>query len=76
MKNALVWIGALVVLAFVLSYWKWMVAAAVITGLALAWSKFVASFRRRRQKAALDRWNGEVALRSTLAARANAQHQQ
>lgn len=72
MKNALGWIGAFLVLAFMLTYWKWIVGAAVL-GL-VVWGAYLAasawSSRRR------ERLNGERARNAGLAARADAQHQQ
>ncbi|NKS62357.1 hypothetical protein GS966_19940 [Rhodococcus hoagii] len=72
MKNLFVWIGAFLVIAFLLTYWKVIVSvallAAVIYGAYLAASAWT---HRRRE-----RLNGERARRSALSARAEAQHQQ
>lgn len=71
MKNAFVRIGAFLVLAFLLTYWKIIVGvgllALVVYGAYLGASAW--SHRRR------DRLNGKRARRSVLAARADAQHQ-
>lgn len=71
MKSAFAWIGAFLVIAFLLTYWKIIVGvallAAVIYGAYLAASAW--SHRRR------EHLNGERARRSALAARAETQHQ-
>lgn len=71
MKIALAWIGAFIMLALVLTHWKWLVGAAVL-GL-VAWGGYlaVAALRTRRQ----DWLNGRRARSSALAARAQIQHE-
>ncbi|MEV0947242.1 hypothetical protein [Rhodococcus sp. NPDC049939] len=76
MKNTFSWFGAFLVLAFILSFWKLIVAAAIIAGLVWAGVAFGIPWWQRRQRAAVDRRNGETARRSALRARADIQHQQ
>ncbi|WP_137724916.1 hypothetical protein [Prescottella subtropica] len=76
MKNVVGWIAAFLVLAFVMTYWKWLVAAAIIGGIVWAGCAFGVPLWQRRQQQVQDRRNGETARRSALAARADIQHQQ
>ncbi|MFZ2529191.1 MAG: hypothetical protein WAX14_16300 [Rhodococcus sp. (in: high G+C Gram-positive bacteria)] len=72
MQNAFVWVGAFITLAVVVTYWKWLLGAAVLG--AVVWGVYVAAvaLRARRQ----DRLNGARARLSALAARAQVQHEQ
>ncbi|NKR72891.1 hypothetical protein GS492_09575 [Rhodococcus hoagii] len=72
MKAALGWIGAFLVLAFLLTYWKWLVGGLVL-GL-IMWGMYLAiavlAHKRR------DHLNGVRARNSALATRAQIQHDQ
>lgn len=72
MKNVVALIAAFVALALLVTYWKWLVAAAML-GL-IVWGGYLAiatlAYRRR------DRLNGVRARNSALAARAQMQHEQ
>ncbi|NKZ63133.1 hypothetical protein GTG23_02665 [Rhodococcus hoagii] len=72
MKQALVWIGALIAIGLALTYWK-LLAALVALGL-IVWGGYRAgtALRAKRQ----DWINGQTARRSALAARAEFQNQQ
>ncbi|MBM4522534.1 hypothetical protein GS462_21885 [Rhodococcus hoagii] len=72
MKAALGWIGAFLVLALLLTYWKWLVGGLVL-GL-IIWGMYlaVAALSRKRR----DHLNGVRAKNSALAARAQIQHDQ
>lgn len=72
MKQAIVWIGALIAVGLALAYWK-LLAALVVVGL-LVWGGYRvgAALRAKRQ----DWINGQTARRSALAARAEFQNQQ
>ncbi|MCD7052173.1 hypothetical protein LRS58_15745 [Rhodococcus sp. BH2-1] len=76
MKNAVGWIAAFLVLAFVITYWKWLVAAALIGGIVWAGYTFGVPWWQLRRQQEQDRRNGDTARRSALAARADIQHQQ
>ncbi|MBM4590148.1 hypothetical protein GS507_18370 [Rhodococcus hoagii] len=72
MKAALGWIGAFLVLAFLLTYWKWIVGGLVL-GL-IMWGIYlvIAALAHKRH----DHLNGVRASNSALAARAQIQHDQ
>lgn len=72
MKNALGWIGAFLVLAFLLTYWKWIVGAAVLGAVATVMYLAANAWSHKRR----ERLNGERARNARLAARADAQHRQ
>lgn len=72
MKAALGWIGAFLVLAFLLSYWKWLVGALVL-GL-ITWGLYLAVTELAHKRR--DHLNGVRARNSALATRAQIQHDQ
>ncbi|MBM4554324.1 hypothetical protein GS466_24675 [Rhodococcus hoagii] len=72
MKQALVWIGALIAVGLALTYWK-LLAALVVVGV-LVWGGYItipALFAKRRR-----RLDSESARLAALAARAEFQNQQ
>ena len=75
MKNVIAVFGALLVLGFIVTFWVWIVAAAVIGGIVWAGFTFGVPWWQRRQQQELDHRNGETARRSALAARAEIQNQ-
>ena len=76
MKNVIAVFGVLIVLGFVITFWAWIVAAAIIAGLVWAAYAFGVPWWQRRQARAMDWRNGETARQSGLAARAEVQNQQ
>lgn len=67
-KNAVGWIAAFLVLAFVITYWKWLVAAALIGGIVWSGYTFGVPWWQLRRQQEQDRRNGDTARRSALAA--------
>ncbi|EOM74604.1 hypothetical protein DW322_03365 [Rhodococcus rhodnii] len=72
MRSLFAWIAAFLVLAFLLSYWKWIVGA-VVLGI-VVWGVYMATTALGHKRR--DHLNGVRARQSALAARAQIQHEQ
>lgn len=79
MKDAWPLIAVLVVVGLVITYWKVLltIAAVIVVLMVSAWAipEFVVPWWHRRRELTRDRRNAETARRSSLAARADTQHE-
>ena len=76
MKNVVGLFVAIILLGWIISYWKVIIGVALVA--AVIWGMYALGvpWWRKRQARSVDRRNGETARRSALAARAQIQHEQ